>query len=116
MDSSDACNEIAFNIGSGTSTVNRSWRIKVMYLLSQVMNSSNSDNICKRFTFIFQITQYDCNYNNLAPDGCTQYFFGAVTDQVKTYNFSEGQHLANQDQNICIRYTFIKLNRLIQKI
>ena len=34
MDSSDACNEIAFNIGSGTSTVNRSWRIKVMYLLS----------------------------------------------------------------------------------
>ena len=53
MDSSDACNEIAFNIGSGTSTVNRSWRIKVMYLLSSVMNSSNSDNICKRFTFIF---------------------------------------------------------------
>ena len=29
MDSSDMCNELAFNIGSGTSTVTRSWRIKV---------------------------------------------------------------------------------------
>ena len=29
LDSSDACNDLAFNIGSGTSTVTRSWRIKV---------------------------------------------------------------------------------------
>ena len=51
----------------------------------------------------FQITQYDCNYDNLAPDGCTQYFWGETTDLVKTYNFDGGFHLAEQDQNICIR-------------
>ena len=53
--------------------------------------------------FIQKISQFDCNYNNLAPDGCTQYFYGTSTDIVKTYNFSGGQHLANQDQNICVR-------------
>ena len=53
--------------------------------------------------FHFQITQYDCNYDNLAPDGCTQYFWGETTDLVKTYNFDGGFHLAEQDQNICIR-------------
>ena len=42
----------------------------------------------------------------MAPDGCTQYFFGETTDIVKTFNFSGGQHLASQDQNICVRYTF----------
>ena len=41
--------------------------------------------------------------DNLAPDGCTQYFFGSTTDLVKTYNFDGGQHLASQDQNICVR-------------
>ena len=53
--------------------------------------------------FTFQITQYDCNYDNLAPDGCTQYFWGMTSDIVKTFNFDEGAHLANQNQNICIR-------------
>ena len=42
----------------------------------------------------------------MAPDGCTQYFFGETTDIVKTFNFSGGQHLASQDQNICVRYAF----------
>ena len=52
-----------------------------------------------------QITQYDCNYNNLAPDGCTQYYWGATSDVVRTYNFGNtpGRHLADQNQNICIR-------------
>ena len=50
-----------------------------------------------------QITQYDCNYDNLAPDGCTQYFWGQTNDIVKTYNFDAGAHLANQNQNICVR-------------
>lgn len=76
LDSSEMCNELAFNIGT-TTTVTRSWTIK--------------------------ITQYDCNFNNLAPDGCTQYFWGQTTDTVKTFNFSGGQHLASQDQNICVR-------------
>ena len=49
------------------------------------------------------MTQYSCDYNNLAPTGCTQYYFGAQTDTVQTYNFDGGQHLANQNQNICVR-------------
>jgi len=77
VDSADQCNDLGFNIGGGASTITRAWTIK--------------------------ITQYDCNYDNLAPDGCTQYFFGAATDLVKTYNFDGGQHLASQDQNICVR-------------
>lgn len=77
VDSSDLCNDLGFNIGAGTSTVTRSWTIK--------------------------ITQYDCEYDNLAPDGCHQYFFGPTSDLVKTYNFDGGQHLASQDQNICVR-------------
>ena len=39
----------------------------------------------------------------MAPDGCTQYFFGSGTDTVKTFNFDGGHHLANQDQSICVR-------------
>ena len=52
-----------------------------------------------------KITQYDCDYNNLAPDGCTQYFWGATSDVVRTYNFQNdpARHLADQNQNICIR-------------
>ena len=53
---------------------------------------------------LIQITQYDCDYDNLAPDGCTQYFYGTTTDEVRTYNFDGGVHLADQDQNICIRF------------
>ena len=54
--------------------------------------------------FFLQITQYSCDYNNLAPSGCTQYFFGPTTDTVKTFNYDGGTHLADQDQNICVRY------------
>ena len=96
VDSSDMCNDLGFNIGSGTSTVTRSWRIKVSLVSSIVMNVDFNQ-------FFFQITQYDCNYDNLAPDGCTQYFYGETSDLVKTYNFSGGQHLASQDQLICVR-------------
>ena len=38
VDSSDMCNDLGFNIGSGTSTVTRSWRIKVSLVSSIVMN------------------------------------------------------------------------------
>ena len=81
VDSSNSCNELAFQLGTngqGTAlATTRTWNIKV--------------------------TQYDCNYDNLAPEGCTQYFFGSNTQTVQTYNFDGGYHLANQDQNICIR-------------
>ncbi|XP_059097284.1 uncharacterized protein LOC131891672 [Tigriopus californicus] len=75
VDSTSACNELVFQLGSNSAV--RQWSIKV--------------------------TQYSCGYPNLAPDGCTQYFFGSNADTIQTYNFAGGQHLANQDQNICIR-------------
>lgn len=77
VDASDACNDLGFNLGAAGSVVTRSWRIK--------------------------ITQYSCDFNNLAPEGCTQYFSGATTDIVQTYNFQGGQHLADQNDLICVR-------------
>lgn len=80
VDASEACNDLRFvlgNQGIGTGIANRQWSIKV--------------------------TQYACDYKNLAPDGCTQYFFGATTDIIQTYNFGNGRHLSDQNQNICIR-------------
>ena len=60
-------------------------------------------------TILIQITQYSCDYNNLAPEGCTQYFYGSTTGSVKTYNFDGGQQLADQNQNICVRYDDVVL-------
>ena len=80
VDSSEACNDLTFQLGQmgvGTSVAARQWSIK--------------------------ITQYSCDHPNLAPDGCTQYFFGSASQTVQTFNFAGGQHLANQDQNICVR-------------
>ena len=56
-----------------------------------------------------RVTQYDCNYNNLAPKGCTQYFFNPNSDTgtVKTFNYDGGAHLADQNQNICVRYEML---------
>jgi hypothetical protein len=48
------------------------------------------------------IYQYECGYTNAAPPGCTQYVWGPATGVVQTYNFGN-QHLANQNQKICIR-------------
>ena len=84
VDSTDACNVLAFTLGNDNPDANgavatRSWNIKV--------------------------TQYSCDYNNLAPSGCTQYFFGMTTDVVQTFNYNagNGRHLADQNQNICVR-------------
>lgn len=53
------------------------------------------------------MTQFCCNFPNLAPTGCTQYFFDpdANTGNFETFNFDDGNglHLANQDQQICFR-------------
>ena len=59
-------------------------------------------------TLFLKVTQYSCDYNNLAPPGCTQYFFGSTAGTVQTYNFQGGQHLANQDHSFCIRYELNK--------
>ena len=47
--------------------------------------------------------QYSCDFVNLAPTGCTQYYFGATEGLIRTYNFEGGHHLADQNQNICVR-------------
>ena len=81
VDASEFCNDLNFQLGSsavGTTLATRTWSVKA--------------------------TQYSCDYNNLAPSGCTQYFFGGDgTGTVQTFNFAGGQHLANQNQNICVR-------------
>ena len=62
IDANKACNELAFLLGTTafeTSLVTRSWSVR--------------------------ITQYDCNYSNLAPDGCTEYFYGSSTDLLTRY-------------------------------
>ncbi len=52
-----------------------------------------------------QVTQYSCQYTNLAPRGCTQYFFDSTANNIQTFNYNNGNghHLAQQDQAICIR-------------
>lgn len=81
FDASDACNFLDFQFGQtavGTSFATRAWSIKV--------------------------TQYSCDYDNLAPSGCDQYYFGAgATNTVQTFNYDGGKHLANQEQTICVR-------------
>ncbi|XP_059081541.1 uncharacterized protein LOC131879286 [Tigriopus californicus] len=76
VDANENCNELAFQLGS-SSSVNRQWSIK--------------------------ITQYACDFDNLAPEGCTQYHFGSNSGTVKNYNYDGGAHLANQEQKICVR-------------
>jgi len=85
VDASNDCNTLAFQLaGMGT----RMWEIKV--------------------------TQYSCEFSNLAPSGCLQYYYGVNAGQdnqqmpltdgtVESFNFAGKIHLANQNQNICIR-------------
>ena len=123
VDASDLCNELAFALGPSTTeemaragvltAVTRSWNIKVRlnkalifftFAKTLIMASLLYFSPINLFSCI-KITQYDCDYNNLAPDGCTQYFWGATSDVVRTYNFQNdpARHLADQNQNICIR-------------
>merc|ERR1712038_389328 len=78
VDSSALCNDLTFVIGTQSVSSMRQWEIKV--------------------------SQYTCDFDNLAPSGCTQYFFsenGMGTFQ--TFNFDGGQHLANQRHKFCFR-------------
>ena len=55
-------------------------------------------------SFSIKVSQISCNDENLPPMGCTQYYYGTSgTNQVKTFNFDGGRHLADQAQNICVR-------------
>ena len=76
VDSSDECNTLSFHLGS--SSANREWAIRV--------------------------TQYACDYENLAPKGCLQYFFDTTgTGNLESFNKANNLHLAGQNQNMCIR-------------
>jgi len=55
-----------------------------------------------------RVTQYEATYDNLAPFGCTQYYWKQDSDSdgkgtIQSYNWSGGKHLADQNQVICIR-------------
>merc|ERR1712110_211325 len=56
-------------------------------------------------SFSIKVTQIACDSNLRAPQGCTQWYYGATTNTVRTFNYADkkGLHLANQNQNICIR-------------
>ena len=74
VDASDTCNELGVMLGFDP---NIDWVVKV--------------------------SQIRCDFINLAPSGCTQWFFGGSTGVVRTYNYAGGLHLAQQNQNICVR-------------
>ena len=85
FDASENCNILSFMLGNnanGISTVaTRSWSIKA--------------------------TQISCYSDLLAPNGCTQYYYGSgATNYVRTFNFdgSPSRHLADQKQTICVRW------------
>ena len=80
VDSSTACNDLNFVLGQtaqGTTLASRSWSVRV--------------------------TQIECGSDSLAPEGCTQYFYGSDTGNLKTFNYDGGYHLSNQNQVQCIR-------------
>jgi hypothetical protein len=82
VDSSSLCNDLTFVIGTSTTSSPRQWSIKV--------------------------TQFTCEYEDLAPAGCTQYFYGDTglglgVGTLRTFNFDGGMHLANQKHKFCFR-------------
>lgn len=77
VDASNDCNTLSFQLGASGSAM-REWSIRV--------------------------TQYACDYENLAPKGCLQYFFDtAGTGTLESFNRANKVHLADQNQNMCIR-------------
>ena len=81
MDASEACHDLSFHIGQK--------------LFDAVAVTDRK--------FSIKITQFACGFNNLAPSGCTQYYYGTGTGYVQSFNFASAQHLANQKQVICVR-------------
>lgn len=82
FDAQDTCHDLNFNFGQnviGTTSPTRQFSIKV--------------------------SQISCNDRvNRAPPGCTQWHRGnSGTGQIKTFNFDNGLHLANQKQVMCVR-------------
>ena len=100
----DECNSLDFQLGTtgidATLPTNRGWNIKVLLnlnsirpTLTNIRTSHLTMNFILIFIFLFQITQIDCDSNLRAPQGCTQYFYGSESQQVRSYNFNGGQGL-----------------------
>jgi len=82
FDADNDCHDLDFQLGEFangvTSIATRQWSIKV--------------------------SQYSCDYTNLAPSGCDQYYYGPeAANRVQSFNYDGGKHLANQRQTICVR-------------
>merc|ERR1711953_690255 len=82
VDASADCNSMTFTLSDTSSIIaGRSWTVR--------------------------ITQYDSGFENLAPAGCTQYFWNKEDSEgiLYSYNYNSGNgpHLADQKQVICIR-------------
>ena len=82
VDASADCNALTFTLSDTSSIISgRSWTVRV--------------------------TQYDSGFENLAPAGCTQYFWNKEDSEgiLYSYNYNSGNgpHLADQKQVICIR-------------
>ena len=75
VDASENCNALTFTLRD----TGRSWRVRV--------------------------TQYEAGFENLAPAGCTQYFWNKEDSNgvLSSYNYGGGRHLSDQKQVICIR-------------
>jgi len=71
--------------------------------LNMLLGASGVGNSITTRSWSIRITQYSCNYANLAPEGCTEYFFGSDTGTITNYNNGGGTHLNDQFQKSCIR-------------
>ena len=69
--------------------------------LSFILGDSSSQNR----EWSIRMTQYDSQFRNLAPSGCTQYISGQEEGILRSFNWDSGNghHLADQTQVICIR-------------
>ena len=82
FEANDACNDLVFQFGN---------------------NANGLSSLATR-SFNIKITQYSCDYNNLAPTGCDQYHFASGgTNYVYAFNQQGGRHLADQKQTVCVR-------------
>ena len=45
------------------------------------------------YSYNIRITQYNCEYENLAPKGCTEYLFGEQSGYIYTYNWDDGKYI-----------------------
>ena len=79
VDFPSECLDLNMILGANGNNYDRSWNIQVM--------------------------QYEMGFVNLAPEGCTQYYYDKEDADgiLRSYNWQGGIHLADQKQVVCIR-------------